>query len=215
MKTLFLSLFAVVANVMCHINAAEMMDISSYPTLGDPKSPVQVVAFLEPKCPDSKKYNNESFPKLQSEFINTNKISYSVIVTSFIPQSMPAAIALLCVYHQDANKPNAILFFKYLNYIYQNQPSERDNWATIEAMQKFAAKASSDIDQNKLKACIEKGAFEAEIKKNTALGDKMMGHLSTPTIYVNGVKIENSDDTINFDNLKNAIQKELDSKKSK
>lgn len=188
---------------------AEKIETSGQPALGDSQAKVQVVAFLEPKCPDSKRYNNASFPKLKSEYIDTKKVRYTVITTSFLSNSMPAAIALLSVYHQDPNKPNSELFFKYLNYIYQNQPPERDNWATLETLQKFAANASPEINLDHLKKSIETEEFKSQIEKNTAYGNKVMGHLSTPTIYVNGVKIENSDETIDYEKLKTAIEQAL------
>ena len=40
----------------------------------------------------------------------------------------------------------------------------------------------------------------------------MQGHLSTPTIFVDGIQVENTDDTINWDNLKAVIQKALERK---
>lgn len=206
MKTVFFTLLALMTAPFAYsAQEAQKIDITSHPTLGNPKSQIQVVAFLEPKCPDSKRYNNESFGKLKSEFIDNNQISYTVITTSFLPQSMPAAVALLSVYCQDPNKPNASLFFKYLDYIYKNQPPERDNWATIDRLQQFASSASPEINLINLKSGIVKELYRPQIEKNTALGNALMGRLSTPTIYVNGIKVENNDDTIDYENLKTAI----------
>lgn len=180
------------------------------PMIGYPKAKVQVVALLEPKCPDSKTYNNQVYPKFEEEYINTNKVRYTVIPVSFLPHSMPAAIALLCVYNQEEQYPNKDLFFAYLNYIYKNQPPERDNWATIENLQKFAAATSPAIQLDRLKDCIAKEKYRVQIEKNTAYGNQLMqGKLSTPTIFVDGVQVENTDDTINWDNLKKAIDRAL------
>lgn len=207
MKTLlFSTLIAIATYSPLAIWSAQTIDTAGQPTIGNPEALIHVVAFLEPKCPDSKRYNNASFPKLKAEFIDTNKISYTVITTSFLSQSMPAAIALLCIYNQAPNAPHTDLFFKYLDYIYLNQPPEKENWATIETLLKFADNVSPEIDQKQLKNCIEKKSYSSQVEKNTAYGNKLMGHLSTPTIYVNGVKIENSNETIDYENLKKAIQ---------
>ncbi len=197
----------------CRLAAVEI-DISKHPTIGNLGATVQVVALLEPKCPDSKRYNNASFPKLKAAFIDTNKISYTVITTSFLSNSMPAAIALLCVYTQDEKKTDADLFFKYLNYLYQVQPPERQNWATTDTLLSYAAKASQDIDLKRLKSCIESKRREELIVQNTALGNKLMGELHTPTIFVNGVKIENKDDTIDYEKLQTAIDEAISKKNS-
>jgi protein-disulfide isomerase len=196
----------------CTSLSALTIDTTNQPTLGSPDAPVHVVAFLEPKCPDSKKYSNTSFSKLKSDFIDTNKVSYTVITASFLSQSMPAAIALLCVYNQEPNPPRTKLFFEYLDYIYKHQPPERENWATIETLQKFAAKANPAINPTLLKNCIENGHYKSQIEKNTTYGDSLMGRISTPTIYVNGVKVENKDETIDYDTLKNAIEEALKQK---
>jgi protein-disulfide isomerase len=186
------------------------IDPSMQPTMGYPKAKVQVVALLEPKCPDSKRYNNQVYPKFEEEFINTNKVRYTVIPVSFLPHSMPAAIALLCVYNQDSQYPNSDLFFNYLNYLYKNQPPERENWATIETLQKFAAATSPAIQLDRLKDCIANEKYRIQIEKNTAYGNQLMkGHLSTPTIFVDGVQVENKDDTIDWEKLKAAIEQAL------
>ncbi len=186
------------------------IDIQGQPTMGYPKAKVRVVAFLEPKCPDSKRYHNLVFPKLDEEFISTNQILYTVIPVSFLHHSMPAAIALLCVYDQEAEYPNSDLFFAYLNTIYKNQPPERENWATIEILQKFAAATSPAIQLDRLKDCVEKEKYRVQIVKNTMYGNRLMnGHLSTPTLFVDGVQIENRDDIVDWDKLKTAIEKAL------
>jgi protein-disulfide isomerase len=208
LKKTFISFLLILASNLSGL----AVDTSMHPTMGSSDAPVHVVAFLEPKCPDSKRYNNTSFTKLKTDFIDQNKVRYTVITTSFLSQSMPAAIALLCVYNQDPEKPNPDAFFKYLDYIYLNQPPEKENWATIETLQKMAAIAVPSLNLEDLKKCIESGRYKAQIEKNTAYGNQLMSHLSTPTIYVDGVKIENSDDTIDYENLQNAINQGLSHK---
>ena len=135
-----------------------------------------------------------SLPRLREDYIDKSKVKYTVITTSFLPQSMPAAQALLCVYNQDTKNPEA--FFKYLDYIYANQPPEKENWATIETLLNLATASVPTVDKQQLKECILKGAYIDQIKKNTDYGNQLMGHLSTPTVYVNGTVVNKSDDTV-------------------
>jgi protein-disulfide isomerase len=213
MKTILLTLLTLLSSTLVSA-IPSTIDVGQNPTIGDPQAPVQVVAFLEPKCPDSKRYHDTAFPKLKTDFIDTKKVRYSVIITSFLSQSMPAAVGLLCVYNQDPNKPNSELFFKFLDYIYKNQPPESKNWATIDTVLKFAKNASSEIKLDRLKNCIEKEDYKTQVEKNTAYGNKLMGHLSTPSIYVNGIKLESDDDNIEYDKLKSAIQQALQKNKT-
>lgn len=215
MKTTFILAFACLISLCSPLALqANLIDTTNQPTIGNAQAPVQVVAFLEPKCPDSKKFYNESFPKLKSEFIDTNNVRFSVVTTSFLFKSMPAALALLCAYHQDP-KTGTDLFFSYLSYIYKNQPPEREDWATMDTLAKFATNANKSIDIERLKQCIQKGHFKSEIEKNTALGNDLMGHLTTPSLFVNGVRIESSEENFDYAKLKKAIQQALSKQQAK
>jgi protein-disulfide isomerase len=182
------------------------LNTSNQPTLGNPDAKVKVVVFEEPKCPDCKEYNNNVFPKIKKEFVETDKISYSVIPVSFIDGSMPAAEALLCTYYQDDNSPSDKLFFAYLDYMYLHQPPEKDDWATYDNLLAMAEKADSTINLDKIKKCMERHVYHTRIMQNTAEGMRVTSSkLITPAIFVNGVRVNNS----NSDNLTDAINEAL------
>lgn len=165
------------------------------PTIGDAKAPVHVVVFEEPKCPQCKNFTTRLFPKIKKEFIDTGKIRYTVIPVSFIPHSMPAAVAWLCVFNQEKNSPNHALFFAYLDYMYAHQPAEYLDWAKEETLEKFAKEASPAIQLDLLKNCLAKETYRIQIEKNTKYGMEIMkGELSTPTVYVDGIKVEETDE---------------------
>lgn len=188
---LFLMSLIVVQAHQEELPSAIEITTEGQPTLGYKKAPVHVVIFEEPKCPDCKNYNNTVFPSIKKEFIDTNKIVYTVIPVSFLSNSMPAAIALLCVYHQDAEYPNRDLFFTYLDYMYRHQPPEDTDWATDSTLKKFAKAASPAISLEELSNCIDKQGHRIQIEKNTQYGSKLMTDgLGTPTIYVDGIKLE-------------------------
>ncbi|MCB1181296.1 MAG: thioredoxin domain-containing protein [Chlamydiia bacterium] len=178
------------------------LNTKGQPTIGYPKARVHVVVFEEPKCDNCKDFNDKIFPKLKEDFIDTNKIIYTVIPVSFLPNSMPAAVALLCVYYTNPLYPNNDLFFTYLNYIYEHQPPEHTNWATLDTLVAFARNASPAINRAHLKTCMEKEIYRIKIEKNNAYGRKIMdGMLTTPTVYVNGIKAQN----LNYKELKKLI----------
>jgi protein-disulfide isomerase len=169
---------------------AVTVNFDEQPTIGYPKAKVHVVVFKEPKCVNCRDFNLTIYPQLKQNFIDTNKITYTVIPVSFLPGSMPAAIALLCAYYADPTYPNNDLFFTYLDYLYAHQPDERTDWATTEKMLQLAKEASPAIDLNALRSCIEQQRFRTQIEKNNTYGRNLMGGgLSTPTIYVNGIKV--------------------------
>lgn len=172
------------------------LDTKGQPTIGDPKATVHVVVFEEPKCPSCKRFNTQIFPQIKKDFIDTHKILYTIIPVSFIPHSMPAAIAWLCVYHQDSKTPNDELFFSYVEHTYAHQPSEKLDWATEQNLEKFAQETSPDIHLQSLKNCINREGYRHQIEKNTQYGIELMKEeFSTPAVYINGIHVENWDYT--------------------
>lgn len=188
-------ILVVIAGVAFCTNAKELppaiaVNTEGQPTIGYPKAKVHVIVFEEPKCSNCKEYNEKIYPIIKRDFIDTNKIRYTVVPVSFLPGSMPVATALLCAYKADPDYPNNDMFFKYLDYIFEHQPEEHSDWATPEKLVEFAEKTSPAIKTDKLKKCIEMETFRIQIEKNTAYGKEIMGgRISTPTIYVNGIKV--------------------------
>ncbi len=164
--------------------------IDGQPTIGNPDAPVKVVLFEEPKCPHCKRFTEEVFPKLKEKYIDTKQISFTLVPVAFLKGSMPAATALISVYLQNKEQPNSELFFTYLDYMYKNQSEETLDWATPENLQRMAKAASPVINIAKLKRSANDEAFRSLIEKNTEYGKKLMGHLTTPTLYVNGMKAD-------------------------
>ncbi|MDN3507416.1 MAG: thioredoxin domain-containing protein, partial [Simkaniaceae bacterium] len=151
---------------------------------------VHVIAFLDPKCADSKSYNNRIYPMIKEKYIDTNKILYTVIPVSFIPDSTPASVALLCAYNQDPKSPNPELFMKYLNYLYEHQPPEHTDWTTTATLVSFAKKASPAIDIKNIEGCINKQEYRHQIAKNTEYEEILIGHPQAPVLFIDGMRLE-------------------------
>ncbi len=170
---------------------AILINTTGQPTIGYPSAKVRVVVFEEPKCSSCRNYNNKVFPQIKREFIETNKILYTVVTVSFLPSSLPAADALLCVYHQDPKHPNPELFFAYLDFIYRNQPPEHEDWVTDDKLIEMAHQASPAIQLRQLRVCADKQTYRSQVAKNTEYGRRIMnGRIITPTLYVDGVEVK-------------------------
>ena len=159
------------------------IDTSEKPTLGEPSAPIHIVAFEDLKCSDCKAYNNTLFPIIKKKYIDTGIAKYTMAVVAFIPGSIPAANAALCLYHQ-----NDAFYFPFVEYVYQNQPPEDQNWATIPTLLKFAKASVPNANLQDLSNCIFTDTYSNTIQNNFKLGMKLMNNqLATPTLYVNGV----------------------------
>lgn len=179
------------------------IDVNEMPTIGNLNCKVQVIVFEEPKCVACKNFNDIVYPQIKKEFIDTGKAKYTVVPVAFIAGSKKAAESMYCVYHQDKDFPNPELFLSYLDYIYSNQDSEGSNWATKEALIGMAKGASPAINIDKLNECLESEEERINIIKNTKLAEKIMNeNLTTPRVYVNGIKAKSN----SFSDIKALIE---------
>lgn len=179
------------------------LHVEKQPTIGYRKAPIHLVVFEEPKCPECRDFSLHVYPKLKTEFLDTNLMRYTVIPVSFIPGSMPAAIALLAAMNQEKEFQNEELFFHFLHYMYQHQPDEATDWATIQTLKTFAKGTSAAIDVDRLQEALAKESYRGQIEKNTDYGmEVMQGELVTPTAYVNGIRA----DDLNYPALSHLIR---------
>lgn len=166
------------------IPKAVKIDTTNQPTMGNANAKVRVVAFEDLKCSNCRRYDTELFPKIKKQFIDTNKVKYTAVLLAFIPGSIPAANAALCVKAQ--SEP---LFFDYITYIYHHQPAENRNWATIPNLLDYASKVKG-IDKKKLSECLYMSPYNEQLKKNITMAAKIMGNtVATPSVYINGVLV--------------------------
>lgn len=182
------------------------LNIEGQPTLGSSKAKVQVVVFEEPRCINCKEFNKKVYPKLKTEFIDTDKITYTTIPVSFLPQSMPAAVALLCVYNGDSGQPNSQYFIEYLHYLIEHQ----NEVMTAETLIQFAKQALGNIQPHYLKKCIHENTYRSQIEQNTDYGRKIMGGMiATPTLFVNGKEAKH----LSFEEISLLIDQAMENEK--
>lgn len=162
--------------------APVVINTDNQPTFGSKKARVHIVAFEDLKCSNCARFNVEIMPTIKKQFIDTGIAKYTMMNVAFIPGSMPAANAAHCVYMQ-----NHALFFDYVNYIFQHQPPENQDWATVPNLLNYANNIKG-INTDQLAQCIIKSPYDKIIHANLAQAIKLMGNsVETPTIYINGV----------------------------
>lgn len=167
------------------------LNTTNQPSLGNPDSMVEVVVFQDPTSLDSKNFNNAIFPKIKTDFIDTNKIKYIVIPIAN-EASSPIAEALLCTYYQDEKKQNSDLFFKFLDYFYENQPASGSE-LTKESVLAMAAKADPSINVDKIKKCMDRNVYFTIIKQNSAEATRVTNSATVkPPLFVNGRKVDSN-----------------------
>jgi protein-disulfide isomerase len=168
------------------MTAAIKINTAGQPTLGNENARIHIVAFEDLKCTNCRLFNAGILPHIKKEYVDTGIANYTVIPLAFIPGSIPAANAALCLHKQ---KPK--FFFSFVEYTYTHQPDENTDWATIPKLLQYAQQSSPSANLDKLSDCIFESRYSKQINANFAIAQKAMGDsVSTPTVYINGHKVE-------------------------
>lgn len=162
--------------------------LENQPMIGDPGAPATIVAFEDFKCPVCKQFEEDAYPQIVSELIETGRAKLHFMNFQFIgPDSTTAGIAGECAYRQDEPA-----FWEYKTYLYRSQGSESEEWATPELLVDIAREYVPALNADELASCIAERRYEAEVVADRELGQQA-GVDATPTVFVNGQKLESWD----------------------
>lgn len=199
-----LAVFAVIIGVVLFMNRdteTETADVPAdtervypptegQPMLGDADAPVEIVEFGDYKCPSCKQWTETVYPQLAEEFIDTGKANLSYVNVLFHgEESVIAALASESVYEQNPEN-----FWEFSKAVYAAQPVTQEHdkpWVTIDKMAEIVAETAPGVDIEKMKADMadENSAIVQEVTRDNELVEEFNVPF-TPTVYVNGVFLE-------------------------
>lgn len=161
------------------------IDTTGQPTLGKADAPVHIVVFEDLKCPNCADYSNQLFGKIKKNYIDTGVAKYTFITLAFIQGSAPAGNAALCL-----NGQNPDYFFPFVEYVFQHQPSEEEDWATVPNLLNMAQKSVPQANMRQLSECILTNQYNPVLYTNLQLAAAVMNEqVATPAVYVNGMSV--------------------------
>jgi len=177
----------------------DKLNVVGAPSLGPANAPVTIVVFSDFQCPMCKQEAEVIHKEITTAFPTQVRIYFRDFpLESLHNWARPAAVAGRCVY-----KLNPAAFWDYHDWIYENQTYiGLDNLNS--KLQEFAT--AKGIDGMQLARCIESKATDPEVKGSMAVGTSLSIN-STPTIFVNGRRIEGA---APWENLQALIKLEID-----
>lgn len=177
----------------------EHLKEDAQPSFGAEKPVIKLVVFGDFQCPVCQKEETELRKELPGAFGDKVRAYFNDFpLTSIHPWAMKASIIGRCMYHE-----SQATFWDYHDWIYANQDK-----LTLENLDAQAADwaKTKNIDPAKLKSCSEDKATAAEVDRSVAMG-RGLGVSATPTLYINGRKIEGA---LEWNVLKQLLQIEID-----
>ena len=148
-------------------------------TLGNPKAPVLVVEYAAPSCPHCSRWDQDVFPLLKAQYIDTGKVYYVFRVFPLNPVDVAAEAMARCL--------PADNYFQFIDLMFRNQDKWdpefgiTDTHTALVAMGRIAGMSAEQVD-----TCI---GNQAEQKTITDVGQEASTKYNvsgTPSFIING-----------------------------
>jgi len=155
-------------------------------SLGSPTAKVQVIEYASMACPHCGHFNETIFPTLKSKYIDTGKVRYTLREMLTEPVQVAAAGFMI------ARCAGPAKYFDVVDQVFRSQ--SRWTSGNIKPILQEVA-AANGVDAAKFDLCLsDQGSFDA-INARAARASEQDDIHSTPTLVVNGKKIEKTPQT--------------------
>lgn len=150
--------------------------------LGPNDAAVTITEYASMTCPHCAAFNEQVFPKIKKEYIDTGKVRY--IFREFPLDIKAAAGSMLsrCIANGDASKYFAVtdmLFRQQSDWVLKN---------TTETLTRIGKQAG--LTQQQVEACLKDQALLDKIAADQKYASDVLKVDSTPTFFINGEKIK-------------------------
>jgi len=159
--------------------------------LGPANAAVTITEYASMTCPHCAAFNEQVFPKIKAEYIDTGKVRY--IFREFPLDIKAAAGSMLsrCIANGDAPK-----YFAVTDMLFRQQ----NDWVTkntTETLTRIGKQAG--LSQPKVEACLKDQALLDKIVADQKYASEVLKVNSTPTFFVNGEMIKGETSFEEFD----------------
>ena len=149
--------------------------------MGDPNAPVTVEVWADYQCPYCRDFVMGPEAQLKKTLIPEGKVKLVYRNFAFIGQeSVDAAAAAYCA--QDQGR-----FWDYNYKLFSEQGAENSGTFSKANLIRFASDLGLNVAQ--FRSCLDSGKYLSKVQADTQDG-RAKGVRATPTIFVNGEKIE-------------------------
>lgn len=193
---IILAVLFIYAQVKNHINVQHVTikpsELFPQPLLGEDNALITMVIFEDFRCSHCRVFEEHIFPKVQTDFVDTNQVKVYFVNYAFLGESsIIAALASECVYKQ-SNRA----FWIYKKAL---MDSQNDIRYTTEGLVSVARDIGMGIDVEVLRQCITNQDTRKALSNDITFANKL-GVKGTPSVIVNNILLNNyTYDTISFE----------------
>lgn len=147
------------------------------PRLGDANAKVTIVEFSDFQCPYCGKFQEEVYPFIKQEYVDTGKASFVYLDFAFLgEESKFAAQAAKCAAEQGK-------FWEYHDFLFKSHKGENQGAFGVAKLKGFARGVVPNTFA--FNQCLDSNRYEQAVLEETALG-RAAGVAATPTVLING-----------------------------
>jgi protein-disulfide isomerase len=150
--------------------------------LGPANATVTITEFASMTCPHCAAFNEQVFPKIKAEYIDTGKVRY--IFREFPLDIKAAAGSMLsrCIANGDGPK-----YFAVTDMLFRQQ----NDWVTKNTTETLARIGKqAGLSQPQVEACLKDQSLLDKIVADQKYASEVLKVDSTPTFFINGEKIK-------------------------
>ena len=167
--------------------------------LGPANASVTVTEYASMTCPHCAAFNENVFPKIKSEYIDSGKVRY--VFREFPLDIKAAAGSMLarCIAKDDAGK-----YFAVVDMLFKQQ----NDWVvknTTETLTRIGKQAG--LSQQAVEDCLKDQALLDKIAADQKFASEVLKVNSTPTFFLNGEIIRGETSFAEFDKRIKALLK--------
>jgi protein-disulfide isomerase len=159
--------------------------------LGPANAPVTVTEYASMTCPHCAAFNENVFPKIKSEYVDSGKVRY--VFREFPLDIKAAAGSMLarCIAKDDSGK-----YFAVIDLLFKQQ----NDWVTkntTETLTRIGKQAG--LGQQAVEDCLKDQALLDKIAADQKFANEVLKVNSTPTFFINGEMIKGETSFEEFD----------------
>jgi protein-disulfide isomerase len=150
-------------------------------SLGDPKAKIEMLEYASLSCPHCGHFNETIFPALKAKYIDTGKVRYTL--KEMLTEPVTVAVAGFLI----ARCAGPDKYFTVVDQVFRSQ----SRWTQGDIKPIFQQIAAANgVDEAHFAACLQDKAAADAVGKRAQRAETQDGVDSTPTLFINGQKVE-------------------------
>ncbi len=168
--------------------------------LGDPNAPVTVVEYSDFQCPFCGRFFSQTVSRLKSEYIASGKVKFVYRHFAFLgPESKAAALAVECA--KDQGK-----FWEMHDNVFNEEIADgKEHNGNLNEETFLRLAKDIGLNTGEYQSCLDDEKYAGKVSRDYASA-QVVGVRATPTIFVNGEKVEGA---LPFEQFKSLVEKYL------